>query len=41
MIATKVKKSSLVLFDFFLRHSMRFDDLPVAGVIELQREEES
>jgi hypothetical protein len=38
-IATKVKKSSLVLFDFFLRHPMRFDDLPFASTVEPQRKE--
>jgi len=32
------KRISLVLLDFFLRHLVRFDDLPVAGLIELEGE---
>src|SRR3982751_5909718 len=36
-MATKMKKRSFVLFDFFVRHLMRFDDLPLAPSVEPQR----
>jgi len=31
----------LFLFELLFRHLVRFDDLPVAGLIELQGEEEA
>ena len=39
-IATKVINDLLFVFELLFRHLVRFDDFPVADVVELQSEQE-